>query len=166
MMRGTFANIRIRNAMVPGIEGGVTKHYPSGATMAIYDAAMKYQAEGRSLVIFAGKEYGTGSSRDWAAKGTKLLGVRAVFAETYERIHRSNLVGMGVLPLQYQIEGWQNLKLTGEELITIRGLDRLSPAQDADRRAVPPVGPQGRPLPRDLPHRYRDRAGILPGRRA
>ncbi len=127
MMRGTFANIRIKNAMVPGIEGGITRHYPSGRTMAIYDAAMQYEGEGRPLVIFAGKEYGTGSSRDWAAKGTKLLGVRAVFAETYERIHRSNLVGMGVLPLQYQIEGWQKLGLTGEELITIRGLTALSP---------------------------------------
>ena len=127
MMRGTFANIRIRNKMTPEIEGGVTKHYPSGQVMAIYDAAMQYQSEHRPLVIFAGKEYGTGSSRDWAAKGTKLLGVRAVFAETYERIHRSNLVGMGVLPLQYQIEGWQRLELTGEELITIRGLTTLSP---------------------------------------
>ena len=127
MMRGTFANIRIKNQMMGGVEGGVTKHFPSGQTMPIYDAAMQYQQEGRPLVIFAGKEYGTGSSRDWAAKGTRLLGVRAVFAETYERIHRSNLVGMGVLPLQYQIEGWRNLGLTGEELITIRGLDRLSP---------------------------------------
>ena len=127
MMRGTFANIRIKNQMMGGVEGGVTKHYPSGETLPIYDAAIKYQAEGRPMVIFAGKEYGTGSSRDWAAKGTRLLGVRAVFAETYERIHRSNLVGMGVLPLQYQIEGWQRLGLTGEELITIRGLDRLSP---------------------------------------
>ena len=127
MMRGTFANIRIRNRMTPEIEGGVTKHHPSGQVMAIYDAAMQYQTEGRPLVIFAGKEYGTGSSRDWAAKGTKLLGVRAVFAETYERIHRSNLVGMGVLPLQFQAEGWQRLGLTGEEIITIRGLNQLSP---------------------------------------
>ncbi len=127
MMRGTFANIRIKNRITPEIEGGVTRHFPSGKVMAIYDAAMQYEAEGRPLVIFAGKEYGTGSSRDWAAKGTKLLGVRAVFAETYERIHRSNLVGMGVLPLQYQIEGWQRLGLTGEELITIRGLTGLTP---------------------------------------
>jgi aconitate hydratase len=127
MMRGTFANIRIRNKMTPEIEGGVTKHYPSGNVMAIYDAAMQYQSEGRPLVIFAGKEYGTGSSRDWAAKGTKLLGVRAVFAESYERIHRSNLVGMGVLPLQFIEEGWQRLGLTGEELVTIRGLDQVTP---------------------------------------
>jgi aconitate hydratase len=127
MMRGTFANIRIRNKITPEIEGGVTKHFPSGNVMAIYDAAMQYQTEGRPLVIFAGKEYGTGSSRDWAAKGTKLLGVRAVFAESYERIHRSNLVGMGVLPLQFIEDGWQRLGLTGEEIVTIRGLDRITP---------------------------------------
>ena len=127
MMRGTFANIRIRNKMTPEIEGGVTKHFPSGQVMSIYDAAMRYQSEGRSLVVFAGKEYGTGSSRDWAAKGTKLLGVRAVIAETYERIHRSNLVGMGVLPLQFQVDGWARLGLTGEEVVTIRGLSALHP---------------------------------------
>jgi len=127
MMRGTFANIRIRNKITPDIEGGVTKHFPTGEVMPIYDAAMKYQAEGRSSVIFAGKEYGTGSSRDWAAKGTKLLGVRAVIAESFERIHRSNLVGMGVLPLQFIEEGWQRLGLTGDEMVTIRGLADLKP---------------------------------------
>ena len=127
MMRGTFANIRIRNRITPEIEGGVTKHFPSGDTMAIYDAAMRYQTEGRPLVIFAGKEYGTGSSRDWAAKGTKLLGVRAVIAESFERIHRSNLVGMGVLPLQFKVDGWQKLGLTGEEIVSIRGLNDISP---------------------------------------
>jgi aconitate hydratase len=127
MMRGTFANIRIRNRITPDIEGGVTKHFPSGETMSIYDAAMRYQAEGRPLVVFAGKEYGTGSSRDWAAKGTKLLGVRAVIAESFERIHRSNLVGMGVLPLQFLQEGWHKLGLTGEEIVSIRGLGDLSP---------------------------------------
>ncbi len=127
MMRGTFANIRIRNKITPEIEGGVTKHFPSGDVMSIYDAAMRYQGEGRPLVVFAGKEYGTGSSRDWAAKGTKLLGVRAVIAESFERIHRSNLVGMGVLPLQFLQEGWQKLNLTGEEIVTIRGLTELSP---------------------------------------
>ena len=126
-MRGTFANIRIRNKITPEIEGGVTRHFPSGDTMAIYDAAMRYQSEGRPLVVFAGKEYGTGSSRDWAAKGTRLLGVRAVIAESYERIHRSNLVGMGVVPLQ--------LGLTGEEIVTVRGLSdvnigKLKPRQD------------------------------------
>jgi aconitate hydratase len=127
MMRGTFANIRIRNKINPDIEGGITKHFPSGDTMAIYDAAMRYQAEGRPLVVFAGKEYGTGSSRDWAAKGTKLLGVRAVIAESFERIHRSNLVGMGVLPLQFKVDGWQKLGLTGEEIVSIRGMGELSP---------------------------------------
>jgi aconitate hydratase len=127
MMRGTFANIRIRNRITPEIEGGVTKHFPSGDEMSIYDAAMRYQAEGRPLVVFAGKEYGTGSSRDWAAKGTKLLGVRAVVAESFERIHRSNLVGMGVLPLQFLQEGWHKLGLTGEEIVTIRGLTELAP---------------------------------------
>jgi aconitate hydratase len=127
MMRGTFANIRIRNRITPDLEGGVTKHFPSGEGMTIYDAAMRYQSEGRPLVIFGGKEYGTGSSRDWAAKGTKLLGVRAVITESFERIHRSNLVGMGVLPLQFKVDGWQKLGLTGEEIVTIRGLSELSP---------------------------------------
>jgi aconitate hydratase len=127
MMRGTFANIRIRNKMTPDIEGGVTRHFPSGEVMPIYDAAMRYKAEGRGTVVFAGKEYGTGSSRDWAAKGAKLLGVRAVIAESFERIHRSNLVGMGVLPLQFIAEGWQRLGLTGEEIVTIRDLDDIHP---------------------------------------
>jgi aconitate hydratase len=135
MMRGTFANIRIRNKITPDIEGGVTKHFPSQDTMSIYDAAMRYQSEGRPLVVFAGKEYGTGSSRDWAAKGTRLLGVRAVLAESYERIHRSNLVGMGVVPLQFKADGWTRLGLTGEEIVTIRGLSdvnvgKLRPRQD------------------------------------
>ena len=101
MMRGTFANIRIRNEMVPGVEGGMTKHLPVGEEMPIYDAAMRYKEEGVPLVVFGGKEYGTGSSRDWAAKGTILLGVKAVIVESFERIHRSNLVGMGVLPLVF-----------------------------------------------------------------
>ncbi len=123
MMRGTFANIRIRNEMVPGVEGGFTKHLPDGETMAIYDAAMKYQEEDVPLVVIAGKEYGTGSSRDWAAKGTRLLGVKAVIAESFERIHRSNLVGMGVLPLQFK-EGQDraSLELTGEETFDLHGL--------------------------------------------
>jgi aconitate hydratase len=123
MMRGTFANIRIKNQMVPGVEGGVTRHYPDGTQMPIYDAAMKYEAEGVPLVIFAGKEYGTGSSRDWAAKGTRLLGVRAVIAQSFERIHRSNLIGMGVVPLQFREgESWQTLGLRGDETVTIKGL--------------------------------------------
>ena len=129
MMRGTFANIRIKNQMVPGVEGGVTKFYPGGETMPIYDAAMKYAETGTPLVIFAGKEYGTGSSRDWAAKGTKLLGVRAVIAQSFERIHRSNLIGMGVVPLQFREgESWQTLGLKGDETVTIKGLaDGLKP---------------------------------------
>ena len=123
MMRGTFANIRIKNQMVPGVEGGVTRHYPGGETMPIYDAAMEYAKAETPLVIFAGKEYGTGSSRDWAAKGTRLLGVRAVIAQSFERIHRSNLIGMGVIPLQFRDgESWQTLGLKGDETITIKGL--------------------------------------------
>jgi len=123
MMRGTFANIRIKNQMVPGVEGGYTIHYPSRQRMAMYDAAMRYRSENVPLVVFAGKEYGTGSSRDWAAKGTVLLGIRAVIAQSFERIHRSNLVGMGVVPLVFE-EGtsWQTLGLRGDELVTIRGL--------------------------------------------
>ena len=124
MLRGTLANIRIRNQLAPGTEGGVTRHLPDGEQMTIYDAAMKYRNEGTSLVILAGAEYGTGSSRDWAAKGTMLLGVRAVIAASYERIHRSNLVGMGVLPLEFPAgETWQSLGLTGEEEFDIAGLD-------------------------------------------
>jgi len=124
MMRGTFANIRIRNEMLGGEEGGNTLHVPSGEKQAIYDAAMRYQAEGTPLVIIAGKEYGTGSSRDWAAKGTNLLGVKAVIAESFERIHRSNLVGMGVLPLQFKPgTDRTSLKLTGKEVLAIEGLE-------------------------------------------
>ncbi|MBK6703235.1 MAG: aconitate hydratase AcnA [Caulobacteraceae bacterium] len=135
MMRGTFANIRIKNQMVKNddgsvVEGGFTIHHPSGERMFIYDAAMRYKQEGRELIIFAGKEYGTGSSRDWAAKGTTLLGVRAVVAESFERIHRSNLIGMGVLPLQFlQGQSWANLGLTGEETVSISGVADLGPRQ-------------------------------------
>ena len=131
MMRGTFANIRIKNQMVPGVEGGITKHFPSGEQMPIYTAAMKYKDEGVPLVVFAGKEYGTGSSRDWAAKGTVLLGVRAVIAESFERIHRSNLVGMGVVPFVFAEEGtsWQTLGLKGDETVTIEGLTEVRPRQ-------------------------------------
>jgi aconitate hydratase len=135
MMRGTFANIRIKNQMVKNddgsvVEGGFTIHHPSGERMAIYDAAMRYKQEGRELIIFAGKEYGTGSSRDWAAKGTTLLGVRAVVAESFERIHRSNLIGMGVLPLQF-VDGqtWSGLGLTGAETVSIAGVAALGPRQ-------------------------------------
>ena len=130
MMRGTFANIRIKNEMVPGIEGGMTKYVPTGDVEAIYDAAMQYEAEGTPLVVIGGKEYGTGSSRDWAAKGTALLGVRAVIVESFERIHRSNLVGMGVLPLQFA-DGIdrKTLKLDGTETFTITGVADLRPRQ-------------------------------------
>ncbi|MGL4312790.1 MAG: aconitate hydratase, partial [Sphingomonas sp.] len=133
MMRGTFANIRIKNEMTPGIEGGVTKYVPTGETMPIYDAAMRYKADGTPLVVIGGKEYGTGSSRDWAAKGTVLLGVRAVIVESFERIHRSNLVGMGVLPLQFA-EGVdrKTLKLDGSETFTIHGVADLKPRQMVD----------------------------------
>ena len=130
MMRGTFANIRIRNRMLDNVEGGFTRYAPTGETMPIYDAAMAYKQDGTPLVILAGKEYGTGSSRDWAAKGTVLLGVRAVIAESFERIHRSNLVGMGVLPLQFRDgENAESLGLDGSETFTITGV--------AEHRAAP-----------------------------
>jgi aconitate hydratase len=125
MIRGTFANIRLRNQMAPGTEGGVTRHLPDGQEMAIYDASMAYQRDGVALLVLAGKDYGSGSSRDWAAKGTMLLGVRAVLAESFERIHRSNLVGMGVLPLQFQGETVASLGLTGEEEYDVTGLEGL-----------------------------------------
>jgi aconitate hydratase len=141
MMRGTFANIRIKNHVVPGVEGGVTRKFPEGDQKAIYDAAMDYIAEGRQLVIFAGKEYGTGSSRDWAAKGTRLLGVRAVIAESFERIHRSNLIGMGVLPLQFaEGESWRGLSLSGSEVVTISGIATLLPRQTVSIDIVYPDG--------------------------
>jgi aconitate hydratase len=136
MTRGTFANVRIKNLMVPGVEGGVTKYHPSGEVLSIFDAAIKYQSADVPLVVIAGQEYGTGSSRDWAAKGTRLLGVRAVIAQSFERIHRSNLVGMGVLPLQFK-EGTtaQTLKLDGAELYDVLGLDaNLRPQQDLTLR--------------------------------
>jgi aconitate hydratase len=132
MMRGTFANIRIRNHMLGenGREGGYTIHYPSKEEMSIYDAAMRYREEGVPLVIFAGVEYGNGSSRDWAAKGTNLLGVRAVIAQSFERIHRSNLVGMGVVPFVFENgEGWASLNLKGDEVVTIEGLETIKPRQ-------------------------------------
>jgi len=134
MVRGTFANIRIRNELVPGVEGGVTRHVPTGDRLPIYDAALRYQAEGTPLVVIAGTEYGTGSSRDWAAKGTRLLGVRAVIVESFERIHRSNLIGMGVLPLQFrEADTRLSLGLSGDEVIDIRmppGVTAVRPGQD------------------------------------
>jgi len=141
MMRGTFANIRIKNQMVPGTEGGVTKLQPSGEEMPIYDAAMKYKAQGTPLVVFGGKEYGTGSSRDWAAKGTRLLGVKAVVTESFERIHRSNLIGMGVLPLQFQNgESWRSLGITGAEAVCVTGVDKITPRGEVELTVCFPDG--------------------------
>jgi aconitate hydratase len=139
MMRGTFANIRIKNEMVPGVEGGETLY--KGEQMPIYDAAMKHQEDGTPLVVIGGKEYGTGSSRDWAAKGTILLGVRAVIVESYERIHRSNLIGMGVLPLQFRDgEGRESLGLTGDDTFTIKGLSSIAPRSDVEVAVTRPDG--------------------------
>jgi aconitate hydratase len=141
MMRGTFANIRLRNQLVPGVEGGVTAHQPSGEQMFIYDAAVRYRSEGVPLVVIAGKEYGTGSSRDWAAKGTLLLGVKAVIAESYERIHRSNLVGMGVLPLQFLAgESAATHGLTGRESYDVGGVTALAPGKQLTVTATAPGG--------------------------
>ncbi len=125
MMRGTFANTRIKNEMCPGIEGGYTRYVPRNEQLFIYDAAMRYQENHIPLVIIAGKEYGTGSSRDWAAKGARLLGVKAVIAESFERIHRSNLVGMGVLPLQFIDTNRIELSLDGSEKISMEGMHQL-----------------------------------------
>ncbi len=142
MSRGTFANIRLKNRMVPGVEGGWTIHQPTGEQMSIYDAAVKYREEKISLVVLAGKEYGTGSSRDWAAKGVMMLGVRAVIAESFERIHRSNLVGMGVLPLQFLAgENVESLGLVGTEIISVRGLNNsIQPKEELTVTAERPDG--------------------------
>ena len=141
MMRGTFANIRIKNEMAPGTEGGVTKHIPTNKIMSIYDAAEKYAGENKDLVVFAGSLYGNGSSRDWAAKGTILLGVKAVIAESFERIHRSNLIGMGVLPLEFKNnESWKNLSMEGAETISIKNIGQLSPRGSLDVEIKYPDG--------------------------
>jgi len=143
MMRGTFANIRLRNLLVPGVEGGVTVHLPDGEQGSIYDVAMRYKKEGTSLIVLAGREYGTGSSRDWAAKGTMLLGVRAVIAESFERIHRSNLIGMGVAPLQFQPgQNVSSLGLTGREVYDITGLS----SGEAREVTVIATPAQGKPV--------------------
>ena len=169
MVRGTFANVRIRNLMVPGVEGGVTLHYPSGDRVSIYDAAMRYQAEGMPLIVIAGQEYGTGSSRDWAAKGTRLLGVKAVVAQSFERIHRSNLVGMGVLPCQFK-EGVNaaSLHLDGTEQFELLGLEAgVKPLQDltlvvtrssGEKESVPVTLRIDTPIEID----YYQHGGILP----
>jgi len=129
MARGTFANVRLRNALVPGVEGGVTRYLPEGSQMPIFDAAERYKQDGTPLIVIAGKEYGSGSSRDWAAKGPMLLGVRAVIAESFERIHRSNLIGMGILPLEFlRGENRESLRLSGEEIFDITGIgERIAP---------------------------------------
>jgi aconitate hydratase len=132
MIRGTFANIRLKNLLIPGVEGGWTVYIPTGEKMTIYDAAMRYMKEGIPLIVIAGKQYGAGSSRDWAAKGTYLLGVKAVIAESFERIHRSNLIGMGVLPLQFKEgQNWKSLGLTGFETYNIEGIaEGLKPKKE------------------------------------
>ncbi|GIW98593.1 MAG: hypothetical protein KatS3mg111_1926 [Pirellulaceae bacterium] len=169
MVRGTFANIRLRNQLVPGSEGGVTRHFPDGTEMTIFDAAMKYREEGVPLVVLAGSEYGTGSSRDWAAKGTLLLGIRAVIAASFERIHRSNLVGMGVLPLQFLAgETWQSLGLTGEETYDIGTSDQS--LEPLGTLTVTATGPDGSTKKFDVKVRidtpveldYYRHGGILP----
>jgi aconitate hydratase len=144
MMRGTFANIRLRNLLAPGTEGGITLHLPTQQTLSIYDAAMAYQRDATPLVVIAGKEYGTGSSRDWAAKGTMLLGVKAVIAESFERIHRSNLIGMGVLPCQF-LDGQnaERLGLTGREIFDFGDLDNAE-ARTVTVTATPEGG--GKPI--------------------
>ncbi|MCS7208222.1 MAG: hypothetical protein NZ874_01480, partial [Fimbriimonadales bacterium] len=141
MIRGTFANIRIKNLLLPGTEGGYTIHWDTGERTTIYEACQRYKASNTPLIVLAGKEYGSGSSRDWAAKGTALLGVRAVIAESFERIHRGNLVGMGVLPLQFMPgENVQSLGLTGEEVFHIEGVESLTPRKVLTVRAVKPDG--------------------------
>ena len=137
MVRGTFANVRLRNLLAPGTEGGFTRHLPDGEEMTIFDAAIRYQAEGTPLVVLAGKEYGSGSSRDWAAKGPALLGVRAVIAESFERIHRSNLIGMGILPLQFPDgQSRSSLGLSGEETFDVVGLQSLSAGESPKELTV------------------------------
>ncbi len=167
MVRGTFANIRLRNELAPGTEGGVTRHMPDGKEMSIFEAAELYEKEGTPLIIVAGKEYGTGSSRDWAAKGPNLLGVRAVVAELFERIHRSNLVGMGILPLVLPegVTRADSLKLDGTETFDIAGIEKgikpgmMLPLADPSRRR------QDGDHRVQVPHRYPRRGGLLPPRR-
>ena len=169
MVRGTLANIRLRNEMAPGTEGGWTTHMPSGEKMSIYDAAMLYQKEGVGQLILAGKEYGSGSSRDWAAKGVRLLGVQAVIAESFERIHRSNLVGMGVLPLEFlNGETRDSLGLTGQESYSVEGIKpAIEGTKIAAVRAVAPDGTRKQFQVRvriDTPmeYEYYRNGGILP----
>jgi aconitate hydratase len=173
MVRGTFANTRLKNLLAPGTEGGVTRHLPGGDLMSIFDASVKYAAEGIPLAVLAGKEYGSGSSRDWAAKGPKLLGVRVVIAESYERIHRSNLVGMGIVPLQFLLgDDVTKLGLTGEEIFETIGLPAVLSGSFAAGREVTvrATRPNGRSiefatiLRIDTPQEvlYYQHGGILP----
>jgi aconitate hydratase len=173
MVRGTFANIRLRNRLAPGTEGGWTRHLPDGEQMTIFDASRRYMADGIPLVVIAGKEYGSGSSRDWAAKGPLLLGIRAVIAESYERIHRSNLVGMGILPLQFKAgQTAESLGLTGEELYSIEGLTAAIAGRFAGGRELVVTAERSGALPAqfsvsvriDTPQeiRYYEHGGILP----
>ena len=167
MMRGTFANIRIKNQMAPGTEGGVTKHIPSGEVMSIFDAAQKYAADNKDLVVFAGGLYGNGSSRDWAAKGTILLGVKAVIAASFERIHRSNLIGMGVLPLELaEGDTWQSLGMKGSETVSIAGIAGLTPRGTLDVKIDFPDGSSKTitakvRIDTDNEHEYYKNGGIL-----
>jgi aconitate hydratase len=169
LTRGTFANIRIKNLLLPDTEGSVTLHFPSGGKMSIYEAAVKYQEEGTPTVVLAGKEYGTGSSRDWAAKGPLLLGVKAIIAESYERIHRSNLAGMGVLPLEFKPrENATTLGLTGAETFHIEGLEgELNTGQELAVRAVREDGTEVRfqvnaRLDTEIEITYYRQGGLLP----
>ena len=170
MVRGTFANVRLRNKLAPGTEGGVTRLLPEGEGMSIFDASVKYAERGMPLVILAGKEYGSGSSRDWAAKGPKLLGVRAVIAESFERIHRSNLVGMGILPLQFEAgQNAESLGLTGEEVYDFPGLTTLLERQTRQRPNHHSQSHkrrrQGKELQRRRPHRHAAGDRLLRARR-
>ena len=165
MVRGTFANIRLHNQLADGKEGGWTAHLPDGAVMTIFDASAQYQQEGIPLIVIAGREYGSGSSRDWAAKGPLLQGVRAVIAESYERIHRSNLVGMGILPLQFRSgESAETLDLDGTELYTIRGVVGSFARLDRARQRAPRRPGRHRVRHR-VPPRQRDRRGVPAQRR-
>ena len=163
MIRGTFANIRLRNQLAPGTEGGVTVKLPEGEQTSIYEASRQYLAEGTPLLVLGGKEYGSGSSRDWAAKGTALLGVRAVLVESFERIHRSNLIGMGVLPLQYRPgESAASLGLTGHEVFDVTGIEAMNDGAGAAGGHGPRRWPR---VPRRGPDRHARRGRVLPARR-
>jgi aconitate hydratase len=168
MMRGTFGNIRIKNRLVDPKEGSYTLKFPARQEMFVYDAAMQYMAENKPQLVLGGKEYGTGSSRDWAAKGSQLLGIKAVIAESYERIHRSNLVGMGVLPLTFNRgDNWQSLGLDGSETYTITGIDSISPLKTLGVQAVKPDGSKiefdvTARLNTDIDVEYFKHGGILP----